>query len=176
VSALRYTVLFSLLLTGCANAPDSYAPPIQRKPIGSGEPSAVANFVNMGDLNAGAYIVRDIADSAEAGTWRWTGKRPELRFHLDSIEQVRFKADFAVAEATMKSTGPVTITVFVNGNLLERIPCAEHGEKSIDKPVPREFLRANAVNIVAMEIDKVYIAGADGVALGFILTRAGFTQ
>ncbi len=177
VSAFRrYAVLLSLFVTGCSTAPDSFAPPIQRSPLDSGEQAAVGKFVNLGDLNAGAYIVRDVADSVEAGAWRWARKRPELRFHLDTVDRMRFKADFAVAEATMKTTGPVTISVFINGHLLESVSFTEPGDRSIDMPVPPRFLRAASTNVAAMEIDKVYVAEADGAILGFILKRAGFSQ
>ena len=62
--------------------PDSYDPPVQRKPLGGTEPTPIGHFVQMGDLNATAYIVKDVADGAEAGSWRWARKRPELRFYI----------------------------------------------------------------------------------------------
>jgi hypothetical protein len=172
----RYIVLLFCLLTGCASIPDSYAPPIQRKPLTGTETEGVGHFVNMGEPNSDAYIVRDVTDAVEAGTWRWTRKRPELRFFLESTEHLTFKADFAVAEVTFKETGPVTITVLVNGHLLDSIHLTEHGERHIDKPVPQSFLRAKTFNTVVMEIDKVWVSKEDGAVLGFILTRAGFTQ
>ena len=170
------TVVLCCLLSGCVNIPDSYAPPVQRKPLTGTETGAVGHFVNLGEGGADAYIVRDISDSIEAGAWRWTRKRPELRFFLESTEHVNFKADLAVAEITMKDTGPVTLSVFINGQLFNTIHRTEHGEVHIDKPVPANLLRAKTYNLVALEIDKVWVSKTDGVVLGFILTRAGFTQ
>ena len=66
--------------------------------------------------------------------------------------------------------------MLINGNLLDKIRCENSGEQFFEKPVPEKFLRAHAMNLVAMEIDKVWIAAADGAAMGFILTRAGFAQ
>ena len=172
----RYVLLSVCFLAGCANIPDSYAPPVQRQPLTGTEPGAISSFVNLGSPDAEEHIVRDVSDNAEGGGWRWTGKRPELRFHLDSTEHMNFKADFSIAEVTMKETGPVTISVFINGALLDTIRCGEPGERHFEKPVPPNFLRARAVNVVAMEIDKVWVAKDDGAVLGFILTRAGFTQ
>jgi hypothetical protein len=164
------------LLSGCVNIPDSYAPPVQRKPLGGTEPNPIGHFVNMGDLNATAYIVKDVADGAEAGSWRWARKRPELRFFLETIENLRFTADLSIADTLLKETGPVTISIFINGNLLDTVKYAEAGEKHFEKPVPAKFLRAKSMNFVAMEIDKVWVSKTDGAVLGFILTRAGFTQ
>ena len=174
MSELRPYILLALcFVTGCANIPDSYAPPMQRKPLTGTEPNEMGHFVNLGADDADSYIVRDIGD--RDGAWRWTHKRPELRFFLESVDKLTFKAEFAIAEATIKDTGPVTISVLINGNLLDKVHCAKSGERYFEKPVPAKFLRPNAMNLVALEIDKVWIAPGDGAQLGFILSRAGFT-
>jgi hypothetical protein len=50
------------------------------------------------------------------------------------------------------------------------------GQKRFEKPVPAAWLRTDADILVAAEIDKVWIAPADGARLGFILSRAGFIE
>ncbi len=149
---------------------------MQRKPLTGTEPSPVGHFVTMSDPNADAYIVKDVSPAAEAGTWRWTGKRPELRFYLETTEHLNFKADFSIAETTLRETGPVSVTVLINGKALDTLKYADAGEKHFDKPVPPDLLRAKSVNFAALEIDKVWVSKTDGAVLGFILTRAGFTQ
>jgi hypothetical protein len=177
VSEFRpYLLPLFCLLAGCANIPDSYPPPAQRKSLAAADPSPVGPFVEMGDLNAAAYIVRDVTGGVAADSWRWTGKRPELRFFLEHVDGVKFKADFSVADATLKDTGPVTISVFINGALLDSIHCPTAGERHFEKPVPAKLLHAGSLNLAVMEIDKVWVSKLDGAALGFILTRAGFTQ
>src|SRR3954469_4752522 len=133
VSPLRSYILLSIfLLSGCVNIPDSYAPPVQRKPLGGTEPNPVGPFVNMGELNATAYIVKDVADGAEAGSWRWARKRPELRFFLETNQHLRFKVDFSIAESLFKDTGPVTISFFINGKPFDTVSYPEPGEKHFD--------------------------------------------
>jgi hypothetical protein len=149
---------------------------MQRKPLTGSEPSEIGHFIDLKDAGADAYIVRDVSEAVEGGSWRWTGKRPELRFYLDSIDKLTFKAEFAIAEVTIKDTGPVTISVLINGNLLDIVHCPKSGEQYFEKPVPPKFLHANAVNTAALEIDKVWIALDDGAKMGFILSRAGFAQ
>ena len=169
-----YVLLPVCFLVGCATIPDSYAPPVQRKPLTGADPSPVGRFVHLAETDADSYIVRDVTAAAEAGSWRWTRKRPELRFFLDSIEHEDFKADFSIADATFKDTGPVTISVFINGNLLDTVRYAEPGEKHFSKPVPEKFLHPKALNFAVLEIDKVWVSKTDGAQLGFILMRAGF--
>jgi hypothetical protein len=177
VSEYRPHILLSLcLLAGCSNLPDSYAPPIQRKPLTGSEPSPIGTFVNLGEPSADAYIVGDITGYMESSSWRWTRKRPELRFFIDSTEHLKFKADFSIADATLKDTGPVTISIFINGHLLGKVRYTEAGRKQFEEPVPAAFLNPKAVNFAALEIDKVWVSKTDGAVLGFILSSAGFSE
>jgi len=163
-------------MAGCSSTPDVYAPPAQRKPLAVSQPSFVGSFVTMSDPNADAYIVRDIARSVEAGTWRWTNRRPELQFYLPSVENRKFVMDFSIAGATFSETGPVTLAVFVNGQPLDKKRYEKPGQYLMELPVAPALLKVNALNTVAIEPDKVWVSKQDGVALGFILTSAGFRQ
>lgn len=163
-----------LALAGCAPAPESYAPPFQRSLPAGPEPRPVASFVNMGDPDADSYILRDVSPGAEGDQWRWTFQRPELRFWLESKASQQFVADISLPEATFRETGPVTISFFVNGNLLVRQHCPRSGDYHIRKEVPATWLRTDTFTIVAAESDKHWVSPADGARLGFILTRIGF--
>lgn len=172
----RYIVVFLCFLSGCVNIPDSYAPPIQRRPLTGTEPSDVGHFANFGEKKADAYIVRDVSDAIQSGAWRWTGKKPELRFFLESVDHLTFTMDLSIAEITLKDTGPVSISVRINGNLLDTLHYDAHGEQHFKKAVPAQFLRPKAINHVSMEVDKPWVSKTDSQVLGFILTRAGFVQ
>jgi hypothetical protein len=145
-------------------------------PFAGSESKELGTFVNLGDPDADSYIVRDVVEGGEGDSWRWTRKRPELRFALESVDNLTFKADFSLAEATIKETGPVTVSVFINGQLLGGVHCEKSGDQYFEKRVPAGMLRANATNLVALEVDKVYVAKADGAILGMILSRVGFAK
>jgi hypothetical protein len=166
----------ALVLFGCTNIPDSYAPPIQRKPLTGPEQVAFGHFVDMNDPNAEAYLIQDISRTVEGGGFRWVYKRPELRFALSKSEHVRFVMDFAIPDVTMKQTGPVTVSFFINDKLLDKVRYDTPGEKHFEKPVPSGWLRTDTPTLVAAEIDKMYVAPEDGAKLGFVLTRAGFVE
>jgi hypothetical protein len=153
--------------------PDSYAPPIERKPLSSTDTHLIGRFVNMDDANATGYFMKDIAPHLE-GTWRWTGQRPELRFFLQSVEGLSFKFDYSIPETTFQTTGPVTLSVFVNDQLLDKSRIEKAGEQHFVKAVPSEWLYKDSLNLVAIETDKVWVSPTDGARLGFVLTRAGF--
>ena len=94
----------------------------------------------------------------------------------DSRHKHSQAVDFSIAETTLRETGPVTVSVLINGHLFDTLRYTDAGVKHFDKPVPPNFLRARSVNFAALEIDKVWVSKTDGAVLGFILTRAGFKQ
>jgi len=161
---------------GCARAPDPAAPPPQRPPLAAAEPAmAMGAFVKMSDPNAGDYIAGDVLPNDPGAPWRWTGRRPELRFNLPTGGDWVFFAELALAGATLEKTGPVTVSYFINGHILQIQRYAEPGEIHFERAVAPDWLHAG-VNSVAIEPDRVYIAPDDGVALGLILKSAGFVR
>lgn len=170
------TVPFFLLLVGCAQIPDSFVPPVQRKPLDTVDPLPVKHFVNMGDPNAAAHFIGDISDALEGGSWRWVRKRPTLRFGLDSTVGIKLKVDLTVPGQILKETGPMTISFQVNGRLLEKIRYDKEGTYEFLKPVEPGWLKKGAENVVTLEADKVWVSPSDGAVLAFILMRAGFVQ
>ena len=166
----------ALLLAGCVNIPDTYAPPIQRHPQYRPEGGAAGHFMTMAGPNPEDFIVRDVLPGDPGSAWRWTGKRPELRFQLQFTHDLRFLMDLSIPETTFAQRGPVTISYFINGRLLDKVRYDQPGQVQFTKPVPAEWLRTDAPNLVAAEVDKVWVAPADGAQLGFILSRAGFVQ
>jgi hypothetical protein len=127
----------------------------------------------MNDPDAARYLVKDISETVEGGSWRWSFRRPEMQFYLQDVEGYRLAVELSLAEATIRDTGPVAVSFFVHGHLLATVPYATAGQKRFDKAVPPGILNPNAFNRVSLRPSKVWIAG-DGAALGLILTEAGF--
>ena len=169
---------FSLLLAGCSSAPDTYAPPVQRQPLTVPAASgSLSYFVSMSDPFASAYIVKDIADTTESGGWRWTYRRPELRFFVPATAQhLYFTMDFSFPERIFRETGPVTLTFTINGRPFDRSRFEKGGQLHYRKQVPPGLLQPDAENTVVIEPDRVWVSKTDGAALGFILASAGFSE
>ena len=169
-------LVFALGLAGCVSIPDTYAPPMERRPVTGYASNSFGGVVSMSDPSAAAHIVKDISPTLESGAWRWTLQRPELRFAVSRAKDVKLVMDFAVPKSTFDSTGPVTISFYVNDKLLDKVRYDEPGNKHYEKPVPPEWLATDKMNTLAAEIDKLYVSPKDGMKLGFILSRAGFTE
>jgi hypothetical protein len=168
-------VAVALLQCACQNMPETYAPPIQRQPLEEFRPYHATRIVKMSDPDAELYIAKDIPGGAAEGSWRWTGRRPTIKLRPKSNEGLKYVIDFAIPEVTLKETGPVTLTFFVNDHVVGSMRCEKDGNQHFEKAVPAEWVPTGQDALVGAEIDKVWIAPADKAQLGFLLISLGLT-
>jgi hypothetical protein len=168
-------ILGAVFLTSCQTMPETYAPPVQRQPFENFRPYRELLLVDLGTLDADSHIVRDIPKDAQ-GSWRWTGQHPAVQVSLRSVMGVTYVIDFSLADATLKDTGPVTITFDVNGHELGAARYSAPGPYHFENAVPSEWVEAGKQTIVGASIDKMWVSPTDGVKLGFILTHLGLRQ
>jgi len=161
--------------SGCQNMPEPYAPPVQRQQLENFLPYRMQAIVNMSDEDARTHFVQDIT-SLETSTWRWTGKRPTVRVRARTTENLRYTIDFAIAEATLLATGPVTVTFLVNDRVLDRARYSRAGNQHFEKAIPPDWVTAGQDVTVGAEIDKLWAPPQKGPKLGMILVRMGITQ
>lgn len=122
------------------------------------------------------YILSGVITREPGASWRWANPRAELRFTLNETSDVKFVADFVIAEDTFKLTGPVTVRFDIDGKPLSTQRYDQPGEKHFVTSVNPALLRTDQPMVAAMEVDKFYTSEHDGVKLGFLLIRMGFTQ
>jgi hypothetical protein len=169
-------ILLAAALCSCERYPDSYPPPQQRHPTEGMNPDAGSMLVEMFSPDASAHFVKDIYPGAPSDQWRWTNQNPSVRILVLTTKDLKLSADFALWDQAFKQTGPVEITFLVNGRALDKIRYTSPGQKHFEKPVPGDWLNTDAETIVSMSIDKLYVAPADGVKFGFILSSIGFVR
>lgn len=168
--------VLSILTVACQRLPDSYPPPEQRHPLEGDDPIRAGIMVNMNDQDAKRFFVKDISDTLEGRTWRWTQKRPTVKILLLRTHGLKFVIDFTLWDGAIGQTGPPTISFFVGDRLLEKVRYDTPGYKHFEKAVPAGWLQTSEPTLVSAEIDKMYVAPEDKVTLGFILTRMGFER
>jgi len=161
--------------TSCARLPETFVPPPQQASLTVPSAGGLGYFLSMSDPHADLYLVRDFQDHGP-GTWRWAYSRPALRFFVPDVPRLKFIMDFAIPERTFRDTGPVTFTLRINGAFFDRQRFDSPGELHYSNAVPAGLLRPNAENRVEIDPDPVWVSKADGGRLGFILSRAGFTE
>ena len=132
-------------------------------------------MVNMTDGDWMAHVVQDIAPG-EPAAWKWTGQKPTVKVVARTNQGLKYIIDFSIADATLKATGPVTLTFLVNDHALDSVRYTKSGDYHYEKAVPPAWVEPLKDTVLAAAIDKVWVAPADGAKLGFILTRIGLTQ
>lgn len=132
-------------------------------------------MVEMSDPDAGVRIVKDIYPQSDP-SWRWTAQNPTVQLLLFSTDNLKFNADFAIWDDGFKATGPVDITYWVNGRMLDKVHYTTPGVKHFEKPVSPDWLSTDSDTTIAMYCDKVYVSPKDHSTYGVILVRMGFKQ
>jgi hypothetical protein len=168
--------LLFVLLTACVNQPETYAPPMQRRPLAGPDTSKLKHFVAMNDPAAMEHVLRDVNPALEGQLFRWTGQKPTFQFFLPAIQHLNFVMHFSIHSDTIKQTGPLTVSYFVNGRPLGKVTYDKPGEQHFEKPVDSSWLLKNSVNVASAELDKIYVAPEDGAQLGLTLIRVGFRE
>lgn len=173
VFLIRFSGLLCCLLclVACESLPESYPPPEQRPPITSPGPDAM--MASMAGPDADSYIVKDIYGPFGNAPWRWSKREPTVKVLVVSNENLNFSTDFAIWDDGFKSTGPLEISFFVNGKLLDKVRYTTPGGKHFEKPVPSGWLALNTEATVALSVDKLYTSPRDKAQFGVILARIG---
>jgi hypothetical protein len=161
-------------LAACQNMPEPYAPPEQRQPIEVTRTYRVSRVINMDDGDAESHFVGGILGLS--GNWRWTGKRPAVRIPVRGADKLHLVADFAIADATFKVTGPVKIVFYLNDTVIANGTYDAPGRQHVDQLLPAGLVKPNSDVVLSMEIDKVWVSPNDGTELGFILERIGLRE
>jgi hypothetical protein len=163
------------LLCSCERYPESYPPPQQRQPAEGPNPGP-SMLVEMSSPDASRHIVKDVENGAPGDLWRWTNQQPTLKILAQTTDKLKLSVDFALWAEAFKQTGPVELSFFVNGHLLDKIRYTSPGNKHFEKPIPPEWLASDTESTVSVAIDKLYTAPQDGKKFGFILSSIGFVQ
>ena len=163
---------FCLISAACVSQPDIYAPPAQRKPLDQDVLIRSKLVVDMAEPLVDRAIVSDIRGAEKNVPWRWTGQRPTVSIKLKSASYLKYFIDFSLVDATFKETGPVSITYYVNDQVLDKVTYDSPGRKTFEKLIPAGMLKPMSQNTLAAEIDKTKLT-EDGSKLGFILVQIG---
>jgi hypothetical protein len=145
--------------------------PEQRMLPAGVDPPPFGSFLDFASGDGIDYIVHDID---AGGAARWTRDHPEMQFHVEPKPSLHLIVDFIIVAETLRSTGPVTLTVKVNDTRIGSIRCEHAGEYHFEKPVPPELIRKNVPTRLTAEAIPVWVSPTDGAHLGYLILRAGF--
>lgn len=159
------------LLCGCGGG---YVALPEQRPESSGkDPAETPHFVHMSEPRADSHIVKDIAKGPGAGWRRWAGASPELMFRLDAGKRWNVESVLSIPDAVRAQTGPVRLSVRVNGQEVGVAAFESGEERTIAFPAPEGIGGETRLEFVP---DRVFVSAADGAKLSFLLRAAGFRE
>ncbi len=175
------TVLFAaaLLLCSCSRNPE-YPPPVQIVLPSGPEPaitslSADRMVVAMADPNVNSHIVQDVFEAPDGAEWRFTGLHPKLRLQIDNPSNLDFYLRFAMQDESLKSRGPVSFSVGINGHKFQSYRFALPGDFEYRHPIPPDWLQAPGPVDISLDIDPAWRT-PDGTVYGLLLHSIGFER
>lgn len=167
----RWLIFVSALLVGGCGSDPPVQVPEQRSEVAA-PPSLRPSILQAGSPEMQRYIVADIG-AIEQGAWRWTGKRPTVKFQVETNDKFTYVIDFALVDGMFTATGPVTLKFFVSDHTLESVRYDKPGGHHFEKAVPPEWIDIGKETLVGAELDKLYTASGSDGPLGFILGFIG---
>jgi predicted small lipoprotein YifL len=171
---LLVLVAAALAGTACGRKPGAYSPPAQRVAEPGRDPEHIRSFVSMDDPQAADYIVKDIA--SDPGLFRWAFLEPELKLGVGTNRGLKFAMEFALPDATFKTTGPVTVSCSINGHKLGEMRCPRADKYRLEKAVPADWVDPARPVHVTFNAEPRWVSPDDGAQLSFLLYSAGFIQ
>jgi hypothetical protein len=131
-------------------------------------------WIAAGMPGVNGHFLADVMEGAETEVWRWTFERPAWFVDAGDRSQPRFRLDLRIHPPTFRETGPVRLTVWINGQRLGEDLYAAPGDHTFERVVPPDWIRPDGPTLVETTLDKYYVAPADGQKLGYLFLRAGF--
>lgn len=132
------------------------------------------SWIEIGRPGADRHLLRDFQEPSSPNVWRWTYQRPALLFYVPERGNARFKMDFFLHSKLFEATGPVRLTVFVNGQKIGEHAYDSPERQSFEQAVPPGLLRSGGITLVETTLDKYYRSPDDGQKLGYLFVRGGF--
>ena len=132
------------------------------------------SWIEIGLPDADRHMLRDFQERSNPNVFRWTYERPALLFYVLKRENARFKMDFLLPSKVFQATGPIRLTVFVNGQKIGERTYDSPERQSFEQAVPPGLLRSGGITLVETVLDKYYRSPDDGQKLGYLFVRGGF--
>ena len=132
-------------------------------------------MLELGFPNPHARILGGVLDPAGQKGWQWTDAHPRFSFELSRTDGLDFYMHFGLHDKTFSRTGPVTLTIRVNGEVIGRPRFETAGIRDYAHPVAARVLQLRNPVEVAIDVDPAWVA-EDRAVLGIVLFTIGFAE
>jgi len=160
-----------LLLCACSRLPTWYAPPEQVTTSSAPDPIQEIRKVTMSDPDSLYSILEGISDAGRS-EYKWTSGRVRLQLVAGGLTNTDFFMHYWLTERTLRDTGPVRITVTIDGQAFDTFVERAAGEHVYKHPaggIASEEVRPLNVTVT---FDPPWI-DKDGSKIGALLESIG---
>ncbi len=155
-------------LSACSSRVPVYAPPAQFVMPEGSDPRPEVRLIRMNSLDAKLAILEGVADAGIGEERKWTAGQARFQFRVASLAGSDLYFRYAVAEVTFTQTGPVRISIDVNGKPFDSFVRTTPGEGEYRHPADGIVARPFDPLIVTLRIDPPFIAKGDNAKLGLL--------
>jgi hypothetical protein len=142
-------------------------------PQGS-DPQPEVRLLTMNSLDAKLGVLEGVDSAGSGEELKWTADRARFQFRLASLRDSDLYLRFSVPDVTFRQTGPVRISIDVNGKMFDSFVRAAPGDGEYRRPADDIASQPFDPLIVAIRIDPPYVAKDDNAKLGILLNEIGF--
>ena len=160
------------ILCGCGNLPEPYSPPAQRPFFEAPPKPYVYSIWRMPASRASSS--RIFRRTLQGNTWRWTGKRPTIRLHLNTNQKLMYSMDFAIADLLSADRSSDAFAVRERSSSRQRSLCLSQAGSASKDRFPRSGWSGRKRDACRRNRQGVDTASAGRHTAGFHSGGAGF--
>ena len=128
-----------------------------------------------GIANPDAWILGDVHHEPRSNHRAWTGAHPRFAFRLQRTENVDLAMRLDVHSIPFSHTGPVTLRIRVNGELVDQLRYDASGFYDYSRAIRPSLLQSQSPVEVSIDIDPAW-RDEDGQVYGIGLYYIGFQE
>jgi len=138
------------------------------------EPQPEVRLIKMNSLDARFAVLAGVDGAGSGEERKWTDDQPRFQFRVSTLAACDLYLRYSVPEVTFRQTGPVRVTIQVNGKIFDSFVRSAPGDGEYRHPADGIIAEPFEPLIVALRIDPPYVAKDDNAKLGFQLEQIGF--
>jgi len=128
----------------------------------------------MNGLDAKFGVLSGVDGAGTGAERKWTGDTARFRFCVRDLSASDLYLRYAAPEVTFRQTGPVRVSIDVNGKPFDSFLRTAPGDGEYRHPAAGIPAKPFEPFVVSIRIDPPYVAQDDNAKLGILLDEIGF--
>jgi len=142
------------------------------------EPASGVRVLHMSDPQAAYSVVSGVLDvgNPEGDGYKWTTDSAQFEFMAGDLSHSSLYMHYIANGDTMRETGPLKISIDVDGKPFDSFVQADAGEHDYRHAAGAIATQPGKTLVVTVRIEPPFVAKGDGQKLGVLLQSIGFAD